>query len=189
MHIFVQGNKIEIKEIPFKINLKPLNYSLQHPREFLLEYTNLSNVQIQNMEKEYPGILQQIVNIVYDKNSLNNPHTFEQALSDFEGYYNRVAWIFVKHLYSTGKYKLEDLMNKTEKEIFFLNIVAIQNEEIYFSDQEKFNTYKDLLESLYPKETVQEFLKIANPRIGNFHFNDSAEKIDEANLKELQSLV
>lgn len=188
MHIFIQGIKVELKEVPFKINLKPLEYSLQHPKEFLLEYTNLSSTQIQDMEKAYPGILQQIVNIFYDKNSLNNQHTFEQALEDFENYYNRVAWIFVKHLYATGKYKLEDLMNKTEKEIFFLNIVAIQNEEIYFSDQEKFNAYKDLLETLYPKETVQEFLKIANPRIGSFHFNDSAEKIDEANLKELQNL-
>lgn len=186
--IVINDVKISFNEIPFKTILKPKSYSLEHKKEFIEKYIDISLDEYETLENMYPGIGEQIIHIFYSKNSINELHTFKDAIQEFGNYYNRLAWIFIKHLYSTGKYQYQELIEKTEKELFFLNTVAMQEGEIVFKDREGFNQYQQLLESLFPKETVDNYLNLANPQIGNLRYNTTAEEIDDTNLKELQNL-
>ena len=186
--IFIQGNKITFDLLPFKNNLKPIEHSLKYPKEFILKYIDLSDVQYDFLESGNPGIGEQIIRIFYKKHSLNDPSFFMECLQEYQDWTNRVCWVFIQHLMNNGNFNYEDLIDKTEKEILFLTINAMKNEDIQFIDQEKFNLYKEMLITMYGEEIAELFLSITNPRIGSVKYKMTPEEIDEINMKEIASL-
>ena len=178
--------EFEIKELKAIERLNSLEFYLENKEVFLDKYTDLTENEKQLILKE-KDFLKQIINYFIDYNDIDKPKLFVKTINEFYDSLNSFVGIIIYELLSRD-YKLENLLNKTKKELFYLYLFEAKLKKIEFSSKDKFENFKSFLIENYNSENTEGFLNLINPLVEGKDWNFNEEEYFEKEIESLKNL-
>lgn len=178
--------EFEIKEINSIEKLNTKEFYLENKETFLKKYTDLTNDEIELIYSDN-NYIELIIDYFIKYNNIDGPELFVRTINDYYNSLNSIIGLFIYELLNRN-YKLEDLLNKTKKEIFMLYLFESKLKRIEFNSLDGFESFKQLLENNYGEENSKAFLNLINPLVEGKDWNFNKEQYFEKEIESLKNL-
>lgn len=177
--------EFEIKELKALDKINDVDFYLENRKVFLEKYTDLNADEIELIinDKDY---VEQIILYFIKCNDIDKPGLFVKTINEFYNSLNSFIGLILFELLKRD-YSLENLLNKTKKELFMLYLFESKIKRLEFN-KENFENYKSFLIENYGEENVQGFLNLINPSVDEKDWNFNEEEFFEKEIESLKNL-
>lgn len=177
--------EFEIKELKALDKINDVDFYLENKKVFLEKYTDLDADEIKLIinDKDY---VEQIILYFIKCNDIDKSGLFVKTINEFYNSLNSFIGLILFELLKRD-YSLENLLNKTKKELFMLYLFESKIKRLEFN-KENFENYKSFLIENYGEENVQGFLNLINPSVDEKDWNFNEEEFFEKEIESLKNL-
>ena len=177
---------VEIKELKVFDFVKTREFYLANKELFLEKYTDLNKLEINDLSNDTEN-LTKLINYFVSINNLEEKYLVEKTMSEFDILNNTFTGFFIYDLLKKN-YSINDLKEKTYKELFMLFLMENKRYGLDFNNRDTFNLFKDALTENYGQEIANKFFKETNTKIEGNSYSKSEEEIFNEEIKKMNNI-